>query len=408
MRFNFLFFLGLAACLEAASQPYIAGGKTRHRFAQLNAGIDCRFFPSYGTQSWTADPVQKTELNPYAESRLLIGGTHFWGHADFFIAIPLIRNSGSGFSTGAETGARFYPWQIRNKRIRPYAGVSMLPVHYSQGEGATITRFKIPVTAGITYNAGRQLIDFGIGRSTDISDNYYYSTTQSNELRTYPWMVSIGYKWQFETTVSAEKDWQSGRTERLTDTLASLKKLNGFTLAIGPSIAFFMKPSPSLYEKPFLDQHKTSNVFADIAVGYYLHRPDLQINFSYRSYKSELEAYGYEHAAGRKSIALEIYRFWMDFHGFAAFAGITVGHEWLEVKSTSPDKKETVDQNQSIRPGIIAGWDIRPNRLQSFYLRTNIRYTPGLNVSDSYGNKTFFDGLEVNFIQLVLFPGRMF
>lgn len=36
---------------QSIAQPYIDGGKTRHRFAQLNLGVDQRFFNGNNTQA---------------------------------------------------------------------------------------------------------------------------------------------------------------------------------------------------------------------------------------------------------------------------------------------------------------------------------------------------------------------
>src|SRR5690606_30464416 len=129
---------------------------------------------------------------------------------------------------------------------------------------------------------------------------------------------TLGYKFILETTLSAEKDWQSGRTAEITEHLAKEKKLNGFTIAAGPSSAFFTKASAhNLTFKPFIDDHKGIAVFGDFGLGYYWHQPDLQINFSWRSYESEINAYNYSQTASRKSLGFEVFKFISDYHGFA-------------------------------------------------------------------------------------------
>jgi len=62
-------------------------------------------------------------------------------------------------------------------------------------------------------------------------------------------------------------------------------------------------------------------------------------------------------------------------------------------------------QSQQWTPGITFGWDIRPNQLQGFILRTNLRYTPTDNIGEEGG--VSFSQLEFNFIQLVVYPGRI-
>lgn len=397
-------FVSMAA---AKAQPYVDGGKTRHRFAQLNIGVDTRVFPSFGSQSAKLNDVgglEKYELETQAETRLIIGGTHFWGHADFFVAIPIYALNKSGFLPSIETGAKIYPWRIQHNKIRPYLGTSFWVTSYKQGNGTTLTRFKAPLLAGLTYNRRNHLIDVGIGYNYDNSFSYYISQSVATNVKTPPILFSVGYKWMLETTLSAEKDWQSGSTKLLTDTLAKLGRLDGFTIALGPSSAFFLKKSSHIASiAPFADDHKAAFVPIDAGIGYYFHKPDVQFNLAYRSYKSTLEAYGYSQTAKRASLALEAYKFLMDYHGFAAFIGPALSYEWLTVKEPTETNKY-----EGIKPGITFGWDIRPNRLQGIVLRTSLRYFSNLSVSMPNGKNVAFDGLEFNFIQVVIYPKRLF
>lgn len=63
---------------------------------------------------------------------------------------------------------------------------------------------------------------------------------------------------------------------------------------------------------------------------------------------------------------------------------------------------------RGLRPGLTFGWDLRPDRLQSLILRTNLRWSPNLNVTMGNGTKNTFEQLEFNFIQAVVYPQRMF
>lgn len=84
------FTLGFSTAVFA--QPYMeGGGKTRHRFAQLNVGVDVGLNPGSNSLSWSniAGGWQSSSLPNQMMSRLIIGGTHFWGHTDFFIAFPV-------------------------------------------------------------------------------------------------------------------------------------------------------------------------------------------------------------------------------------------------------------------------------------------------------------------------------
>ncbi len=411
LQFLFLFFLFTYTFQAAWAQVYMEGGKTRHRFAQLNLGTDIRFSPNANTSSAfinNGGQLENFQLKNQVENRFIIGGTHFWGHADFYVAIPFHSFEKTGFKTGVETGAKFYPWQIKNKKIRPYVGLALLQTQYQQGNGTELVRFKYPIITGITYNYKNHLLELGASYQAKNNYNYYINQTQIESVKTASLGFTFSYKYILETSLSAERNWQNGKTKRLTDTLASLHKLNGFTLAVGPSSTFFLKSATYNQDSfPFLDDHKSA-VFPEFGLGYYWHQPDLQLNLAYRNIKSEISAYDYLQRVERNALTLEVYHFFADYHGFAVFAGTAASLENLKVIEKHPNQPIISKSNQSIKPGLVFGWDIRPNRLQAWYLRTNLRYFPNINVSMPSRKKIYFDQLEFNFIQLVIFPGRLF
>ncbi len=409
MRFATLFIWLVFLTTMAPAQPYM-DAQTRHRFAQLNFGADIRTFAS-GDRSYRATAsgaILPFTTSPFTEARLAIGGTHFWGHTDFYVAFPVAYTHTAGFATGIETAAKVYPWRIGQHKLRPYAGLSYLSTSYRQDQGTTLVRNKLPLLTGVTLYHRQQLFDAGI--TWNYANQYRYYITPGTQVPVYgpPLAFSMGYKWMLETTLSAEKNWKNGNTQRLTDTLARLHRLNGFTITVAPSVAFFTRKSSRNIPLPFIDNHKISNIFCDMGIGYYLHRPDIQTGMVYRSYNSTLAAYGYTQYVRRRSVVAEGYRFFGDYHGFAPFIGPAVSYENLSVHESTPTTPRTSTRKTGIYPGIAFGWDIRPTRLQSFYLRGNFRYTPGLRVSMPMGGSILFDALEVNFIQLVIFPGRMF
>ncbi|MFZ7114269.1 MAG: hypothetical protein ACO1G9_02730 [Bacteroidota bacterium] len=410
MKYFFICCLTLI-CLQGFAQPYIEGGKTRHRFAQLNLGLDFNYSSSNGTRTTFINSSGKTDnvaLSELSQARLVIGGTHFWGHADFFIAIPVLSFRNSEFRTGVETGMKYFPWRIEHNKIRPFIGMSFREIQFKQGEGAEMIRFKFPLLAGVNFSVKNHLFELGSSYSFNNCGTYFYSKIQTEKYKTNPFLFSLGYKFVIETSLSAEKEWKSGRTKWFTDTLSALKKLNGFTLSVGPSSAFFLKPSShNLNSIPYLDDHKVA-VFPEFGLGYYFHAIDLQLNLAYRNMESEISAYGFNQVAKRKSWTFEVFKFLFDYNGFAFFAGASAGMEELSVTEISQQQNSSVSTFKGIKPGLTFGWDIRPNRLQSFYLRTNLRYFPDLNVEMPDGNRHSFDQLEFNFIQLVIFPGRIF
>lgn len=392
------------------AQVYIDGGKTRHRFAQMTLGMDSKISLGNNAHSYRINEqneIVKFDLDNQYSSRLIIGGTHFWGHADFYIAIPIVNWNKSGFSEGVETGFRYFPWQIRNKKIRPFIGTAFLRNIYNQDEGADLASYKYPLTGGLVYNRGNHLFEIGAGYNFDNKDNYYISTMQQTPLNMQNYWISVGYKWMIETTLSAEKDWKSGRTQAITDTLAKYKKLNRMTLSVGPSSAFYLKKSNFLTDQvPYAAQH-TASIFPELGVGYYWHNPDIQVQLVYRQNKSELDAYDFKQTAERKALTAEAYKFVGDYHGFAPFVGVALSYEQLTVDQSGAGLASN-NSFEGVKPGITVGWDIRPNRIQSFYLRTHLRYFPNLDVTMNNQQSISLDQLEFNFIELVIFPGQLF
>ncbi len=57
--------------------------------------------------------------------RFVIGGTHFWGHADSYMVILLLnrpyvdQKQEIKFSNGVETIFKYYTWRITNRKLRP-------------------------------------------------------------------------------------------------------------------------------------------------------------------------------------------------------------------------------------------------------------------------------------------------
>jgi len=407
-----IFFISLFYCIGfIKAQPYVEGGKTRFRFAQLNVGFDYRIILSKGSESSSPSPsgiLERFELKNKSDARLIIGGTHFWGHADFYMVFPLASFGKNGFSIAEEIGAKYFPWRIESRKIRPYIGLAVLTMDFKQGNGVSQARSKYPVTGGFVFNYKRHLFELGAGYIYNNKENYYIDPTTSIQVKTRPFWISIGYKIMIDMTLKEEKNWLSGKTKCITDSLSVLHRLSGLTVAIGPSAAFFLKSSPhNESTAPYLDNHKVTKVFPEFCIGYYLHQPDLQFNLSFRSMTSELSAYDFSQVAKRRALTFEIYKFICDYNGFDAFIGPAVSYEWLYVRETNQSGITSTGKYEGVKPGITFGWDIRPNSLQIFYLRTNLRYFPNLNIKMNDNRKVFFDQLEFNFIQLVIFPERI-
>ncbi|MEZ4826163.1 MAG: hypothetical protein R3C61_07690 [Bacteroidia bacterium] len=410
------------AIMVAYGQIYIEK-QTRHRFAQMNVGID--FQRSFGGETSFINSQGITEsfmLPSLQRSRVIIGGTHFWGHADFYIAIPLYnpsvrsQNQNISFSSGVETVFKYYPWRIQNRRLRPFVGTSLAPFYYSQDNqnlpeksGPDLTHVGLPVVGGLTFNYNRHLFEISALYNYSHRQNYYLSLSDIAEIQTPPLYASVSWRMMLETTLSAEKDWESGKTQEVTQILAEKKKLNGFFIGAGMSSAWWLGKSKYNQAWDAAIPRNGISIMPDFAMGYYLHNPDINFSASYRRYGYGIETYGVIQRSVRQSFAFEVTKYLFDYHGFAPFAGPVVSFENLTFaeKYTTGAVKEIQDQLPGY--GLTFGWDIRPNRLQAFLLRTNLRYFPRLVLKENPGEyDVSFRNIEFNFIQLIVYPGRMF
>lgn len=362
---------------------------TRHRFAQSNMGLE--------------EMLTQTDQS-LAQTAIIIGGTHFWGHADFEISIPLNKPN-NGFSRGVSTRGKYFPWALKNGGIRPYIGLGWQINSYREEGGSEWRKHQFPWSAGLYYQHNSWLFNIGVEYIRGTEFSYYSDRTSSYQINLNPYSISLGIKYAIDNTISAEKAWQNGTTAKLTDTLTKLHRLNSWTLGIGPSSSFYLNEKENI-EYPYLNRHIHANIFADISLGYYWNKPDVQLNLGFRRIVSAQEAYGLSERITRNSILLESYAFLGDYHGFVPFAGLGCSYEMNRLEYSG--FRSEVNRNSQFAPVFVAGWDIRPNRLQMFYLRTHIRYSPNLNISNSTGQVFRLDQLEVNFIQLVVLLDRVF
>ncbi|MDA9773747.1 hypothetical protein N9B82_02215 [Saprospiraceae bacterium] len=420
IRYSLSMFMLFISILATDAQIYIEK-QTRHRFAQMTLGIDGSVGIG-GSTTYLDQGGNRQTLNfaPTLTPRFIIGGTHFWGHADFLIAIPLFgttqttNNQTISSITGVETIFKYYPWRIENNKLRPYVGVSLAPFNFSQdnnnfefSKGPSKNLTRLPLVAGVSFNRKNLIFEAGVLYNYNNSIDYHISRSQTAKVNMQAVSFNVTAKYLMETTISAEKDWESGKTKDLTEKLAKLGKLNAWFIGVGLSSAWWLKDSEYNQDnRAYLPIYDT-NIMLDYTAGYYFHKPDLDISLNYRGYTGRTEAYGTKQSARRRSVALELKKYLFDYQGFVPFIGPIASYEAMKFVEVHEDDPRLEFADQQFAYGVTFGWDIRPNRLQGFLLRTNLRYFPNLNLPVG-GKVISYDNIEFNFIQLVVFPGRIF
>lgn len=119
--------------------------KSRHRFAQLSLGLDYELGLGANTQisnSAISNPnTSRVSLNASHTPRILIGGTHFWGHADFYIAIPLFQTQSTieantiRYQRGVETAFNITLGALRKTQFGPLLVFLSPPINGNKTQG---------------------------------------------------------------------------------------------------------------------------------------------------------------------------------------------------------------------------------------------------------------------------------
>ncbi|HYF02855.1 MAG TPA: hypothetical protein VEC36_05730 [Patescibacteria group bacterium] len=374
-----------------SAQPYVENDTSRFRFAQLTLGTEIQHIPG-------------GETFP----RIVIGGTHFWGHADFMVSIPVARigvTDGMSFSSGIETGAKFFPWRIEKGKIRPFIGfdwaVGNVVLKENTAENPEFTKHILSPNAGVFIDSDWGMFTFGA--SYNPLKNVEYPLADGI-LKNYglPQMnFRIGYRRSFETTQGAEELHTSGQEKIVVEKLAESGRLNNLFFGAGFSSAFILGQAHFLKNSAYKFIVSPAP-FPEFSVGYYHHELDAAVNINFRSIAHSQTTYNAEQRWSRRVFALEVIKFVGDYHGFVPFLGAAIGCEEI-----SYSEEDDLLKEWRWNPSLVLGWDIRPNRIQFFTIRTNLRWTPQKKFMNGF-KEIPLDQLEVNFFELILYPGRIF
>ena len=426
-----LFILAATAAATAAAPDH-----TRYRFAEMWVGGDLtlnvptgqHMLPALGGPDlspafFSSAHTDAGGIPPTLGPRVGIGALHFWGHADLYILIPTVDVrlgalpegvSGGGLRPGVETGAKVYPLAVEDGVVRPYVGIAWQPLSFSQattadGAGPTVSIHRARALLGGAYRTDNHVVELGLGWVPQVTMDYATSPTHVAAMDQQLWSVHVGYKFLFDTTASLEADDAEGRTQQRLDRLTERKARSGVELAAGPSSAFTLGPTSFQDGDPqaFLGNRPNGTLMPDVAVGGYFHRPELVLRLSWRPISQRTVGYGAERQWSRQSASIDVFRFLTDVHGFVPFVGLGGGVESLRFEESVEGRTVRGHTQQGLAASLVVGWDIRPSEAQSWLLRTNLRYTPGLAIDlESVGDHVDFQHLVVNFIQFVWYPQR--
>ncbi|MGB6037968.1 MAG: hypothetical protein WBG42_16955, partial [Cryomorphaceae bacterium] len=217
--------------------------------------------------------------------------------------------------------------------------------------------------------------------------------------------LSIALKKYFDTTANLSSENAKAYQKQRYDGFAKEGKLSTWNVAIGLSANVSVSDVPMLEAYDFMPDRPPLTVFPDVAVGYYRHKLDAGIRASWRPMVLADQAYGLDYHIRQNRLAIEGFKFLFDYKGFVPFVGFSVGNDFINVEINDGELPPVKDSYSALSYGITFGWDIRPTETESWILRSNLRYLIQSDSNVDIANATGRN-LEINFIQMVIYPGR--
>jgi outer membrane protein W len=395
--------------------------QSRFDFATTTIGFGFNYSNSGNVKYVDANnQVQNFDLDHQFYPILYFGGLHFWNSTELYFALPfgqLISKNATNEvkvmnNLSSVFGIKYYPWKINNNSFRPFVGMEISGLNYEHQsnnesfDGVLRTKIVYPIQGGFSWRKDKLLLDFKVLYNYENEFEYYISQNQSATISTPSMYYSVGMKFLLDGTKSIESYHYSGKEKKDYELLKSKNLLNSFYIGVGPSTSFFTQSSEYNSEvRPFLHSPLNSNVFLDLGLGYFYEPLNAFAGIAYRNMKSNSKAYGYKQNLVRESLTLEFNKFLFDYQGFVPYLGIGISYEQLEFTENQQGTVSITEEANLWRPVFVFGWDILPTKLEYMTLRTNLRYTPNLNI-DLNGYSIPNSQLEFNIIQLVFYPQR--
>lgn len=356
-----------------------------------------------------------------ATGRVDVGALHFWGHADLFVRFavrPSDLDVGGGlqarFFPAVETGGNLYPRALRNNRISPFVGVSWLSSAFlvrsdRMGEGPNVQIHSFPVRTGLGMVRGPVFVElmaqYVPGTRTEYSIPAADGGTTARRFTLPRWQAGVSVRYLAETTRTAHQPFVHDVDREIE--LRRKGAWNTYYAGVGFSSGFFTRNSRFNREvRPAYTGRPVANLFPEFHGGYHWADRDILFDGVFRRMSQNVDGWGAEQRYARSSLAIEASKFMFDFHGFVPFAGAGISREWLSFRDDASSGDRVEVRSRLLRPSFVLGWDIRPAKTMSWFIRTSLRYTPRLTMA-AEGRGVPAADFEFDFFQFVLYPARL-
>lgn len=397
------------------------GQSQRLDFARMYFEVGGNFFPSFNGKQLINEEITTVKHSPTLNPYITWGGFHFWGHTEFYVTFPLNQINLNGNEAehalrhSVATGARFYPWAVENKKVRPYIGINWGTLSFTQmpqGDESfpTISKdFMLNFDVGVMYSSKKLAYRLGFNYFPNNEWQYPLSKTEKSEILTPSYAIQLGLLYSFDFTKNNKPEnrdkWNS--YPMVSKLSYDTKSFGDFFLGAGPSQSFSLSNSEYNAEQfPYLQQKLTSSGYIDLALGYHFNKWNLFSALSYRNPKYTNEGFGTQQTIHKNSIAFEVNKFLTDYSGFSPYLGFNIAFD--QIRYTETVNAIMIHENSSsLEPGLTFGWDIVPGKTsEALILRTNLRWYPFASFQVK-GAPFNFTQLEYNLIQLVFYPSRL-
>lgn len=398
--------------------------RERLSFAKGYFELSGSYYPSFKGKLPGSSGSELVTNSASLNTSLIWGGFHFWDKAEFYVSFPLTAlpfnkstESDFTFTHFTVTGARFYPWRLTERKLRPFVGLSWSAFDFRQIDEENDVmpmhekNFVLGLDAGLIYNFNALAIRLNANYFPDHTWKYPMSRTSFETIKTPNYGISFGliYTRDYSKNNGDEKLNERWNKYQKTSKLGyQADSFGDFFVGIGPSISFSLDESQyNRTNYPFLNAKQASEMYWDFALGYQFNKWNMFAAVSFRNPTFEREGFGIKQTITKTSLALEINKFLVDYTGFAPFIGINLAYDQLAYKEIEEGVLLRQKNLNRIEPGLTFGWDIVPGKTSEYLiLRTNLRWYPFASF-DVENQKFGFKQLEYNLIQALFYPQRL-
>jgi hypothetical protein len=258
-----------------------------------------------------------------------------------------------------------------------------------------------PLQAGVSYTSNQYIYSIGVSYQNIDEIKTFINPSVNSVVQFNPVSFQVGITRYIDTDRNMRTRASVEQENLKYEILEKENKLSCWYWGVGPSAGLQMSESSFLRENfPHLNRDFIGGFMPDITFGRFFSKQDINVGISYRTLGSTLRGFDDKITVRRHSFMVESYKNLFNWLGFVPFAGVTASIENLQVNVNGQQYSDT-------KPavGFIFGWDIRVTKTGTNLLRTNLRWSPNLNLPIE-NEEMMFDHLEFNFIQWVQFIGR--